>query len=90
MKEDKPFELNDEKLTTRAKSAVNNPTFKEIPIKRELSEETRLQSIWVKPNAGVFSLHFKDGFYYITSHSDYTKIYAVFAEEMHKLMFSDD
>lgn len=48
---------------------------KEIPIRRALSEDTRLQSIWIKPEADVFSLHYRDDCYYITDHSDETKIY---------------
>lgn len=63
---------------------------KEIPIKRELSEDTRLESVYFNSQQGVFSLHFKDDCYYVTDHSDETKIYAVFTKEMYKIWFENE
>lgn len=59
----------------------------EIPIKRNLSEETRLQSITFGAGNGVYGLHFKDKFYYITDCIDETKIYAVVAKDLYDIWF---
>lgn len=54
---------------------------KDLAIKRELSENTREQGVWVQTRNGieVYSLHIKDGEVIITDNSDPTKIYAVYS-----------
>ena len=60
----------------------------ELPIKRNLSEETRLQTIIVKGR--VYDLHYglgDDRNYYITEHAQEDKIYAVLTDEIYNQIF---
>lgn len=59
-------------------------TFTEIG----LSEDTQLQTITFGSEKGVYSLHYKDDYYYITDHTDETKIYASFTKKMYELWFN--
>lgn len=61
---------------------------KELPIKRNLSEETRVQTITIW--GGVFDLHQGEGddsCYYITKHAEEDTIYAMFSKEMFEHIF---
>ena len=63
---------------------------KELPLKRILSEETRLGTITIKGQC--YDLHKGLGDdktnYYITKHADGSLIYAIIAKELYELMFN--
>ncbi len=62
---------------------------KELAIKRELSEDTRRESVWCLMNGAVecFSLHVTgQGEVILTDHSDYTKIYSVESLDFHRAL----
>jgi len=62
---------------------------KELPLKRILSEETRLGTITIKGQC--YDLHEGIGDdstnYYITKHAEGSIIYAVFTKELYEAMF---
>ena len=63
---------------------------KELPLKRILSEETRLGTITIKGQC--YDLHAGIGDdrtnYYITKHAEESIIYAVITKELYELMFN--
>lgn len=52
-----------------------------------LSEDTRIQTVTFNSEKEVYSLHYKDDYYYITDHTDET-IYASFTKKMYELWFN--
>lgn len=66
---------------------------KELAIKRNLSEETRKQGIWLRTDEGVkvFSLHITEKDEVIISdNSDYSKIYSVQSLDFYNLLESQE
>jgi len=63
---------------------------KDLPLKRILSEDTRLGTILIKDQC--YDLHAGLGDdktnYYITKHADGSIIYAVITKELYELMFN--
>lgn len=63
----------------------------ELPIKRELNEDTRKQGVWTQLNGGiaVFSLHITPkGEVIITDNSDYSKIYCIMSLDYYNAVYS--
>lgn len=62
---------------------------KELAIRRNLDEDTRVQTVWCYMDGAVacFSLHItSQGEAILTDHSDYTKIYRVESLEFYRAM----
>ncbi len=62
---------------------------KELAIQRNLSEDTRVETVWCYMDGAVacFSLHItSQGEAILTDHSDYTKIYRVESLELYRAM----
>lgn len=62
---------------------------KDLPINRNLDEETRKQGVWliVDGNVEIFSLHITEhNEVIITDNNDYTKIYSVMSLDYYNLL----
>lgn len=61
---------------------------KDLPIKRILTDETRMQGVLI--GGEVYSLHIKGDEVIITDHTDYTKIYSIQSLGMYQRIEIDD
>lgn len=63
-------------------------TICDLPIKRNLNEDTRKQGVLVAGE--IYSMHFSDTEVIITDNKDYTKIYAVYSKDFWTKLNQED